>query len=104
MQIGKFHQNTEFFWLFYPLKETAQQAILRGAPEYTRFAQAAVHYSKHFSDRLQCNVSFIEPKNMFVLLVQDGEFLKILTKEGNVGHIYVPSWCMDSIEEVNQCA
>jgi hypothetical protein len=104
MQIGKFHQNTEFFWLFYPLKETALQAILCAAPEYTRFAQPAVHYSKYFSDRLQSNVSFIEPKNMFVLLEQDGEILKILTTEGNVGHIYVPSGANDDIQEVNQCA
>lgn len=102
MQIGKFYQNTEFFWLFYPLKETAQRAIWRGAPEYTKFAQAAVHYSKHFSDELHSNVSYISPKDMFVLLEQDGEYLKILTSEENVG--YIPSWCMDSIEEVNQCA
>ena len=102
MQIGKFHQNTEFFWLFYPLKETALQAILCAAPEYTRFAQPAVHYSKYFSDRLQSNVSFIEPKSMFVCLEQDGECCKVLTDNGAIGWICPYDYYKSDIQEVNQ--
>jgi hypothetical protein len=95
MNIGKLYQTKKFYWFLYPSKD---KATTPAAPGLAADEEAAAAYSKRFN----CNVSYISPNSVFVLLEQDGEFIKILTTNGEVGWIYLADWCKDDIEEMNQ--
>jgi hypothetical protein len=84
MEIGKLYQIKNYYWMLYPSKDTAAVA-------------AAAYCSK----RLECNVSYMSPKDMFMLLEKDGIFCKILSTEGMVGWIILADWSKGDIEEVN---
>jgi hypothetical protein len=95
MNIGKLYQTKKFYWLLSPSKEIAVAAYFEFRGPLTA---AAANYSK----RVNCNVSYIFPNSVFVLLEQDGEFIKILTTNGEVGWIYLTERYKNDIEEMNQ--
>jgi hypothetical protein len=105
MNIGKLYQAKKFYWFLYPSKDitvaalVARRASLRAAALTHAFAKS---FSARYSERVNCNVSYISPNSVFVLLEQDGEFIKILTMNGEVGWIYLAERYKDDIEEVNQ--
>ena len=97
MNIGKLYQVKNLYWMLYP--STAADAAAAHDP--VRFgekvaAAASAYYSKYFN----CNVSYISPKSIFCLLEKDGEFIRILSANGEVGWIYLADWCKDDIEEI----
>jgi hypothetical protein len=121
MKIGKLYKNNEYFWLLYPSKDIAAAAdavglpiwfaanrFAVGAPPHAahpardpRLARHVAYYSKHF----KCNVSYIEPNSIFCLLEQDGEYIKVLSTNGELGWMIYPTnepWTRGCIEEVNQ--
>ena len=107
MNVGKLYQVKKFYWMLYPLKDKAAAAVSAAATATAAGARtsaaavaaaAAAYYSTYFN----CNVSYISSGSIFVLLEQDGEFIKILSTNGEVGWIYLTDWCKDDIEEINQ--
>jgi hypothetical protein len=108
MNIGKLYQVKKFYWFLYPSKEIAVAALdphlvavvnAHGAAHPTHaFAKS---FSAIYSERFNCNVSYIEP-SIFCLLEKDGDFIKILSTNGEVGWIYLTDWCKNDIEEMNQ--
>jgi len=98
MNIGKLYQAKNLFWLLFPsclLTPTQSEGVAHSAYN----ANALIRY---WTRRLQYNVSFIEPKSMFVLLEQDGECCKILTDNGAIGWICLYDYYKSDIQEVNQ--
>jgi hypothetical protein len=86
IKIGKLYENQVYFWLVLPTKQHSM--LVRHTPtRYRPNAEAdAMFYSKHCS----CDVSYITPKTMFVVLEEHaGECFKILTEHGEVGWIYL---------------
>jgi hypothetical protein len=97
MNIGKLYQAKNVFWLLFPscLLTPPRDGVAHSAYN----ANALIRY---WTMRFQCNVSFIEPKNMFVCLEQDGECCKILTDNGAIGWICLYDCYKSDIQEVNQ--
>jgi len=99
IKIGKLYENQVYFWLVLPTK---QKSMLVSANTPTRYRPTAevdaLFYSKHCS----CDVSYITPKTMFVVLEEHaGECFKILTEHGEVGWIYLGrEWYMSDIRAV----
>ena len=54
----------------------------------------------YWSNRFKCNVSYISPNSIFCLLEKDGEFIKVLSTNGELGWIYLADLCKNNIEEV----
>jgi hypothetical protein len=96
MNIGKLYQVKKFYWFLYPSKDKAAAVTVAGLRVHAHPA-AAASYSKRFN----CNISYIEP-SIFLLLEQDGEFIKILSANGEVGWIYLNNFFEDDIKEINQ--
>jgi len=103
MNVGKLYQIKKLYWLLYPSKDidtTLTTAVHQAA--------TAVSVASGWCKELNCNVSYISPNSMFMLLErqtsvwQDGYCCKILSTNGEVGWIYLADWCKDDIEEVNK--
>jgi len=106
MNVGKLFQAKKLYWLLYPSKDIAPQEHVTTAVHQ---AATAVSVASGWRKELNCNVSYISPKSMFMLLErqtsvygQDGYCCKILSTNGELGWIYLSDWCKDDIEEVNQ--
>jgi len=106
MEIGKLYQTKELYWLIYPSKDIAYDALTDAeatgalvalAAAATRLTPAAAAY---YSKRFNCNVSYLNPKSIFCFLEKNGKFCKILSTEGNIGWIHYESWGKNDIEEV----
>ena len=100
MNVGKLYQAKEyFFWLLYPSKDIVAAAYpaVAGA-SFTEAVASAAYYSRRFN----CNISYIFPNSIFMLLEQDGYCCKILSTNGELGWINLADWCKADIEEVNQ--
>ena len=99
MNVGKLYQVKNLYWMIYPSTAVCcAHAALAHDPVRCgekSAATSAAYYSKYFN----CNVSYIEP-SIFCLLEKDGEFIRILSANGEVGWIYLADWCKDDIEEV----
>ena len=97
MNIGKLYQAKNLFWLLF-LHVSSHHAMMawHGIAHSAFNAHALIRY---WTMRFQCNVSFIEPKSMFVCLEQDGEFCKILTVNGELGWIVLNDWAKEHIRE-----
>ena len=102
MNIGKLYQVKKFYWMIYPSKDVAAHAAVTATAAVAPAAAVARLFSARYSERVNCNVSYIFPNNIFVLLEQDGEFIKILSANGEVGWIYLAELYKDDIEEINQ--
>ena len=107
MEIGKLYQIKQFFFLVYPEKTYAAAAAASRAAEAAD-AHGAAHgaavYAAFWSKTLNCNVTFVTPNSIFCLIEQDGDYLKVLTTNGELGWIRYPEnkkWAK-SIEEVAQ--
>jgi hypothetical protein len=103
MNIGKLYQVKKFYWFLYPSKEIAVAALV--ARRASHRAAALTHafaksFSASYSESVNCNVSYIFPNSVFVLLEKDGEFIKILTTNGEVGWIYLAERYKNDIEEI----
>jgi hypothetical protein len=96
MEIGKLYQFNSRFWLLYPSQQVVATA---GAAEATDFELAA-SYADYFCRKFSCNVSYVSPSSIFMLLEENGKFCKVLTTNGEVGWIILYEWCRDDIEEV----
>ena len=118
MNIGKLYQLKQYYWLLYPSKETAAEAVadaawtlyvaevatesLSSAPDDADDDDAA-YWSDYWSNQLNCDVSFISPKTILFPIEIDGKFLKILSTNGEIGWMIYPTnqdWTKDCIEEV----
>jgi hypothetical protein len=98
MNVGKLYQAKKYFWFLFPSKdEVATYPAVAGA-SFTEAVEGADYYSKRFN----CNVSYIFPNSIFMLLEQDGYCCKILSTNGELGWINLADWCKADIEEVNQ--
>ncbi len=106
MNVGKLYQVKNLYWMIYPSTAAATTTFSTGptttaAHDPVRFgvqsaASAAAYYSTYFN----CNVSYISPNSIFCLLEKDGEFIRILSANGEVGWINLADWCKDDIEEI----
>jgi hypothetical protein len=111
MNVGKLFQVKKYFWLLYPSKDIA------GAVAVAAVAGGAERCSQAWSKQFNCNVTFVSPNDIFCLLEQDGEYIKVLSTgvsidgklfkvlstNGELGWmIYPEAWTKGCIEEVKQ--
>jgi hypothetical protein len=102
MKIGSLYQIKNYYWMLYPSKDTASAAaddLDEGTATPRRHAD---NWANYWSSRFSCNISYISPNSLFMLLEQDGKYYKVLSTEGMVGWIYLAPWCKDDIVEVTQ--
>ena len=95
MNVGKLYQAKNYYWMLYPSKDVAAHAA-NAAWSDDFAATAAANYSKRF----KCNVSYISPNSVFVLLEKDEKVIKILSTNGEVCWIYLSDFYKDDIKEV----
>ena len=107
MEIGNLYQVKQYFWLLFPSKDIAvtaartDAAVAPGSAAAASSASAsAANWANYWSGQLSCNVSYISPNSLFMLLEQDGKYYKVLSTEGMVGWIYFPEWCKEHIEHI----
>ena len=100
MENGKLYQTKDLYWFLYPSKDIATAADRQGACNALYARIAAASNVDFWGRKLNCNISFIYPKSMFMLLEQDIRHCKVLTAERNIGWICLAEWCSNDIEEV----
>ena len=108
--VGKLYQVKKLDWLLYPTKDIAAAAAadadyaavsLVAANDPTKAAYWLDYLSKYFN----CNVTYISPNSIFCLIEKDGNFLKILSTNGELGWMIYrknEAWAKNTIEQVNQ--
>jgi hypothetical protein len=99
MEVGKLYSVKQYFWLLFPSKDIAAGAVPAAAVARVAAAAAAL-VAAYWSSRLSCDISYISPKGIFMLLEQDGKYYKVLSTEGMVGWICFPEWWKEHIAEV----
>ena len=104
MNIGMLYRVNRRFWMLYPSKR--QAVLASGTPwEANIDRPSAVRCAEYRSKELNCNIVFVSPNSILVLLEQDANFCKILTGNGEWGWIIYPEneyWAKGCIEEVKQ--
>ena len=103
MNVGKLYQIKKYIWLLYPSKKIAadvKHAVVTHEADLAVLRAEAL--AAHYSEKYNCNVSFISPNSIFVILQQDEKFIKVLSTNGEIGWFYLADWCKNDIEEVNQ--
>ena len=102
MQIGKLFQINKYYWFLYPSKEIASAVApaLFDATFATTPALNATFAADYLSKKRNCNVSYISPKSIFMLLEQDEKYCKILSTNGELGWIKLVDLYSKDIEEV----
>ena len=104
MNIGSLYKVKKYFWLLFPLLETAAAAAAgagASAPA-TATAQraAAAAYAAYWSNRFNCDVSYFSPDSIVVFLEEDGIYKKFLTTDGRIGWTCFDESYNDCFEEV----
>ena len=89
MQIGKLYQVKKYYWLLYPTKDIAKMCL--SSLQATHDPAIIENEGAYWSKRLNCNVSYIKPNDIFCLLKEEGNYLKMLTSNGEIGWIYLSS-------------
>jgi hypothetical protein len=110
MNIGALYEIKKRYWLLYPSRETASIAgnianNLNYFPKSSLTVDNAVYCSNYFSSMLKCNITYVSPNSIFVLLEQDGKYCNVLTANGEIGWIIHPEnedLLKGCIEEVSQ--
>ena len=125
LNVGKLYQIKKYFWLLYPSKDIAaaadddarSMARTYGDAESVVLPLLSVWLAAVWTDELaafnvafyskkfKCNVTYIPENGIFCLLEQDGKYLKVLAKSGEVGWIVYPEndeWTKGTIEEVKE--
>jgi len=89
--IGKMYQIKEYYWLLFSVKSPAP-----AHPHATKAAAA------HWGKRLNCNITYVSPNDLVVLLEWfiDEPFKKILSSNGEMGWICVGDSYNNCFEEV----
>ena len=98
MNIGSLYKVKNYFWLLFPLLETAavgQSAVLG---EVT--TEGATISASYWSKRFNCEVTYFSPESYIVFLEEDGPYKKVLTSEGLIGWTCVVGSYDDCFEEV----
>lgn len=103
MNVGKLYKINKYFWVLFPSKETVVDS-----PDANSAAASTVwaveELASYWSKVLDCNVSHVAEKSLFMLLEKDNKICKILTTDGNIGWFAYSEdteWSKDCIEEVN---
>ena len=99
LNIGKLYQVKKMYWLLYPSKAFAVASPDRPSRRH------AECYSQAWSKQYNCKITFVSPNDIFCLLEQDGEYIKVLSTNGEIGWINHPTnepWTKGCIEEVKQ--
>jgi len=100
MNIGSLYKVKKYFWLLFPLLETAADAnddAALGLCDGLRHAVAsAAWYSKFYN----CEVTYFSLDSIVVFLEEDGIFKKVLTSDGLVGWTWFNESYNDCFEEV----
>jgi len=120
-KIGSLYQVKEFHWLLFLSKETADRLGLlsragrrrlasswrSGGPlvvfgdTTARTADLAAAIAAMYSKQLNCNVSYISPKDILVLVGLDKKHRKVLTTKGELGWIFIDDY-EEFFEEVSK--
>jgi len=99
MNICGLYQINKYHWMLYPSMEIASDDASGAAHQELLDASEEAAY---WSNRLNCNVFYVSPNSMFMLLEQTDKVCKILTTNGEIGWIFYPEdaeWSNGCIEE-----
>ena len=109
MNVGKLYLNKENYWLLYPSKDIAATATASTATNAAADAHATVAaalvLAAYWSKEYNCNVTYISENSIFCLLEEDGNFLKVLSTNGELGWMIYrknEAWTKGCIEEVKE--
>ena len=99
MNIGSLYKVKKYFWLLFPLLETAAEAARSTADVASARRHAAADtawYSKFYN----CEVTYFSLDSIVVFLEEDGVFKKVLTTDGKIGWTWFNENYIDCFEEV----
>jgi len=83
MKIGALYQTNSDYWYLY--SSHAGATVVSNMYAITEFA--AKNETWYWSKVTNCNISYIKPNSVFVLLGYEANYWKILTAEGTIGWI-----------------
>ena len=98
LKLGNLYKIQKCFWMVYPSKDIAGDTNATIAAETP---ESAAYWSKQYN----CNIIYISPNDIFCLIEENGEYLKILTTNGEMGWIIYPEneeWTKGCIEELKE--
>lgn len=89
MKIGALYQSNSDYWFLYSSHAEATVVYSRAGSSsmYAINEFAAKNGTWYWSKLTKCNISYIKPNSVFVLLGYEANYWKILTAEGTIGWI-----------------
>jgi hypothetical protein len=87
MKIGALYQSKSDYWFLYSSHAEATVVYSRAGCLYAITEFAAKNETWYWSKVTKCNISYIKPNSVFVLLEYEANYWKILTAEGTIGWI-----------------
>jgi len=102
-KIGALYQVKKDCWLVFPSKEAAVDALGGSRPAVAGEGDPCVVAAEgaYWSKQLNCNVSYISPKDILVLVGLDKKHRKVLTTKGELGWIFIDDY-EEFFEEVSK--
>jgi hypothetical protein len=111
LEPGKLYKINKLFWFLYPTKgtgATADDAVLTrrvavAARGVAARGAAAAAMASYWSERLNCNVSFLNKEDTIMVVEVSGIQVKVINQEGKSGWINFPEteeWVKGTIVEV----
>ena len=101
MIIGKLYQIKQYSWMLVPSKEHAHACTAAHGSHSNVHEHHVAYWSKH----LKCNINSVSLNDIFCLLEEDGDYLKVLSSNGEIGWMSYPKdqdWTKGCFEEVKQ--
>lgn len=98
MNIGSLYKVNRYYWLLYYSKEITTK--LYSFAELSNESDIADRNSAFWSNLYDCEITYFSPETIFMLLEEDGNVKKILTKEGKIGWIGFNENFLSSFEEM----
>lgn len=100
------YQVKKWYWLLFPNKTLtgvhrstmSPDTSQHGAAASTALVDATVAF---WSKQYNCNVTYLSPKDILVLLETDGNLKKVLSTNGDIGWTWFSEGYNDCFEEVS---
>lgn len=101
--LGSLYKVKHFYWIACATKEAAYQTLSSHTGTVWReIADYAWAASVALSKQLNVKTYYLSPNDLLVFLGNEGNYMKVLSANGEIGWIYYPdepAWLQDYFEE-----
>lgn len=99
-KIGNMYQVKKWYWLLFPNK-TLPSPSHAGSFDAGISAALVDATAAFWSKQYNCNITYLSPNDILVLLETDGNLKKVLSTNGDIGWTWLSEGYNDCFEEVS---